>query len=359
MNTSGITNRLFDFAGCLVRHVPGGLGHVNVLASMIFSGMSGSAVADAAGLGVVEIKAMRKAGYDDNFAAAITAASSTIGPIIPPSIIFVIYGVLAEVSIGALFLAGIVPGILMGLALSIQIYFIARRRNYPTHSRASLPELGRSFVSAFLPLLTPVIIIGGMMAGIFTPTEASVVAVAYAVLLGLFYRELSWPTLLSSVREVAVQAATIMFITATASLLGWALAQGQVPQTVARNLLALSDNPLVILLLINILLLVVGCFMEVIASLLILTPILVPIIKSIGIDPVHFGVVMTLNLMIGLLTPPMGMGLFVVQKISGVSFERLVYALLPFHLALVVVLMIVIVVPELSLFIPKHFFLAR
>jgi tripartite ATP-independent transporter DctM subunit len=354
MNSAGITQRLFDFAGCLVRHIPGGLGHVNVVASMIFAGMSGSAVADAAGLGVVEMKAMRRHGYDDAFSGAITAASSTIGPVIPPSIIFVIYGVLAEVSIGALFLAGVIPGALMGLALMVQVYRIAKKRDYPKLPRATASEFWASLVRALLPLMTPVIIIGGMVAGIFTPTEASVVAVGYAFVLGaVVYRELTWRALLGALQTTAVQTATVMFITAVASVLGWALAQGRVPQQIAEGVLALTSQPWVVLLLINVLLLVVGCFMEIIAALLILTPILVPVINAVGIDPLHFGVVMTLNLMIGLITPPMGMSLFVVQQVAGVPFDRLVRAVAPFLIALVVVLLIVTYVPSLSLALPQ------
>ena len=354
MNSAGITQRLFDFAACLVRHIPGGLGHVNVVGSMIFAGMSGSAVADAAGLGVVEMKAMRKYGYDEAFSGAITAASSTIGPVIPPSIIFVIYGVLAEVSVGALFLAGIIPGVLMGIALMVQVYRIAKKKNYPMLPRATRGELWSSFCAALLPLLTPVIIIGGMIAGIFTPTEASVVAVGYALFLGaVVYRELTWHALWSALNTTAVQTATVMFITAAAGVLGWALAQGRVPQQIAEAVLAWTTQPWLVLLLINLLLLLVGCFMEVIAALLILTPILVPVIKAVGIDPLHFGVVMTLNLMIGLITPPMGMSLFVVQQVTGVTFDRLVRAVTPFLVALVAVLFIVTYVPSLSLALPN------
>ncbi|MES2787355.1 MAG: TRAP transporter large permease [Pseudomonadota bacterium] len=354
MNSAGITQRLFDFASCLVRHIPGGLGHVNVVASMIFAGMSGSAVADAAGLGVVEMKAMRKYGYDEAFSGAITAASSTIGPVIPPSIIFVIYGVLAEVSVGALFLAGIIPGVLMGLALMVQVYRISKKKNYPVLPRATLRELWDSFRGALLPLMTPVIIVGGMIAGIFTPTEASVVAVAYAFVLGVaVYRELTWSALWSALHTTAVQTAAVMFITAAAGVLGWALAQGRVPQQIADAVLSVTSEPWLVLLLINLLLLLVGCFMEVIAALLILTPILVPVIKSVGIDPLHFGVVMTLNLMIGLITPPMGMSLFVVQQVTGVPFDRLVRAVAPFLVALIAVLVIVTYVPSLSLALPR------
>ncbi|MBW2306481.1 MAG: TRAP transporter large permease [Deltaproteobacteria bacterium] len=354
MNTAGITRRLFEFANCLVGHITGGLGHVNVAASMLFAGMSGSAVADAAGLGTVEIEAMTKQGYDVDFSAGITAASATIGPIIPPSIIFVIYGVLAEVSIGALFLAGFIPGILMGLALMVRIYIIARKRDYPVHPRATFREIFTSFKAAFLPLLTPVIIIGGIMAGIFTPTEAAVVAVFYAFILGAFvYRELSIKSLWRTIHTVAIQTAAIMMITATANVLGWVLTRSRIPQLVAENMLMVTTDPHLILLFLNLFLLLNGCFMEVIAALIILTPIIVPILKTVGIDPVHFGVVMTLNLMIGLLTPPMGMGLYAVQKVAGISFERIVRSAFPFLLPLIIVLVFVTYFPKLSLFLPN------
>ena len=356
MNGAGITQRLFNFASCLVGHIPGGLGHVNVVGSMIFAGMSGSAVADAAGLGVVEMKAMRKHGYDEAFSGAITAASSTIGPVIPPSIIFVIYGMLAEVSVGAPVPRRRDPGRDHGLGPYGAGLSNREEERLSRAAEGDPRELWDSFCAALLPLLTPVIIVGGMLAGVFTPTEASVVAVAYALVLGTFvYRELTWPALWSALHTTAVQTAAVMFITAVAGVLGWALAQGRIPQQVADAVLSFTKEPWVVLLLINILLLVVGCFMEVIASLLILTPILIPVIKSVGIDPVHFGVVMTLNLMIGLITPPMGMSLFVVQQISGVPFDRLVRAVTPFLIALIVVLFIVTYVPSLSLALPRMF----
>lgn len=350
MNTAGITRRLFEFANCLVGHITGGLGHVNVAASMLFAGMSGSAVADAAGLGTVEIEAMTQYGYDRDFSAGITAASATIGPVIPPSIIFIIYGVLAEVSIGALFLAGFIPGVLMGLSLMVRIYLIARKRNYPVSPRPPFRKILTAFKAAFLPLLTPVIIIGGILAGVFTPTEAAVVAVVYALFLGVIYRELTLRGLWETIHKVGIQTATIMIITATANVLGWILIRSRIPQLVAESILTVTDNPYLILLFLNILLLVNGCIMEVIAALVILTPILVPMVKMVGIDPVHFGVVMTLNLMIGLLTPPLGMGLYTVQKVAGISFGRTAKAAFPFLLPLIIVLLLVTYVPNISLF---------
>jgi tripartite ATP-independent transporter DctM subunit len=350
MNTAGITRRLFEFANCLVGHITGGLGHVNVAASMLFAGMSGSAVADAAGLGTVEIEAMTQYGYDRDFSAGITAASATIGPVIPPSIIFIIYGVLAEVSIGALFLAGFIPGVLMGLSLMVRIYLIAWKKDYPVSPRPSFRQVLISFKAASLPLLTPFIIIGGILAGVFTPREAAVVAVVYALFLGAVYRELTLRSLWKTIHRVGIQTASIMIITATANVLGWVLARSRIPQLMAESILTVTDSPYLILLFLNILLLVNGCVMEVIAALVILTPILVPLVKMVGIDPVHFGVVMTLNLMIGLLTPPLGMGLYTVQKVAGISFERIAKAAFPFLLPLIIVLLLVTYVPEISLF---------
>jgi len=351
MNTAGITRRLFEFANCLVGHITGGLGHVNVVASMLFAGMSGSAVADAGGLGTVEIEAMTQYGYDRDFSAGITAASATIGPVIPPSIIFIIYGVLAEVSIGALFLAGFIPGVLMGLSLMGRIYLIARKKNYPVSPRPPFRHVVTSFKRAFFPLLTPVIIIGGILVGAFTPTEAAVVAVVYALFLGtLVYRELTLRSIWETIHKVGIQTAAIMIITATATVLGWLLTRSRIPQLIAEGILSVTDNPYLILLFLNILLLINGCLMEVIAALVILTPILVPMVKMVGIDPVHFGVVMTLNLMIGLLTPPLGMGLYTVQKVAGISFERIAKAAFPFLLPLIIVLFLVTYVPDISLF---------
>lgn len=356
MNTAGITMRLFDFAGCLVRHVPGGLGHVNVVNSMIFAGMSGSAVADAAGVGIIELHAMRKEGYDDTFSAGITASSATIGAIIPPSIVFVIYGVIGEVSIGALFLGGVIPGTLMGLSLMAMIYLLARRRRYPTFPRATLRELLTALRRALLPLLTPVIIIGGMLGGIFTPTEASVVAVVYAFALGLFvYREVGWRDLRDALWTVACQSASMLIIAASANVMGWVLARERIPQLVTEALLAVTSNWAVVLLLINMLLLVTGTFMEAIATLVILTPILVPIVKAVGIDPVHFGVVMSVNLMIGLLTPPFGMALYAVSRVGGIPFVQVVRGTFPFVLPLLVVLLLITYVPALVLFLPRLF----
>lgn len=354
MNISGVSHRIFAFAQTLVGHIPGGLGHVSVVASMIFAGMTGSAVAEAGGLGVVELDAMKKRGYDVDFSAGIIVSSATIGPIIPPSVIFVLYGVLAEVSIGALFLAGFIPGALMGLALMVRVYLIARRKRYPVAPRAGVLEVWRAFRAAFFALLMPVIIIGGMLGGIFTPTEAAVVAALYAIVLGMFvYRELTVADVWRTLHKTGLQTAAVMIITATAVVLGWVLTRSQFSQTLTEYILSVTRNPHLILLILNVFLLISGCFIEVIAALIIYTPVLAPLLKAVDIDPVHFGVVMTLNLMIGLLTPPFGMGLFVVQKVAQISFEQMCRAALPFILPLIVVLALITYIPGFCLWLPR------
>ena len=305
MNTGGITRRVFRFAQALVGHIWGGLGQVNVVASMIFSGMSGSAVADAAGLGLIEMKAMTASGYNRNFSAAITAASSTIGPVVPPSIPFVIYGSLTGVSVGKLFLAGFIPGALMGLALMVAISIISRRRDYPREARASARELLASAREAALPLGTPVIIIGGILGGIFTPTEAAVVASVYALFLGLFvYREIKVGDLPRVFWETIVYSTRVMFIISAAGFFGWLLIRQKIPQQVITGLTAFTDSRLALLAMIVFILLVLGCFIEGIAVFVITIPVFMPLIARYGIDEVQFGVIMTLASMLGLLTPP-------------------------------------------------------
>ena len=353
MNTAGITNRIFDFAKACVGWMRGGLGHVNVGASVVFAGMSGAAVADAGGLGTIEIKAMRDAGYEPDFSVGVTAASSTIGPIIPPSLPMVIYGVVASASIGQLFAAGLVPGLLMAVALMVMVAWYARRRNYPRDASFSLANLGRSFLRAFLSLLTPAIIVGGILLGVFTPTEAAVAACAYALLLGVVvYRTLTWRRLLRVSFDTIETTAIIMLIVAGASIFAWILTSNRVTELFADFILTVTENPYLILLLINLILILVGCFMETIAAITILVPVLLPIVVKLGIDPVHFGVVMVLNLMIGLLTPPVGMVLYVLSRVSGVPFERCVSATWPFLIPLVAVLFAVTFIPALSMWLP-------
>ncbi len=354
MNTGGITERIFRFARALVGHIWGGLGQVNVIASMIFSGMSGAAVADAAGLGMIEMKAMKDNGYDWRFSAAITAASSTIGPVIPPSIPLVIYGFLTEVSVSRLFLAGVIPGFLMGLALMIAVYFVSRKRNYPRDERAPFKEIFESGKAATLPLLTPVIIVGGILSGQFTPTEASVVACLYALFLGLvIYRTLRIRDLPKIFWETLTHTVRIMFIIATAGFFGWLLILHRIPVEVITGLTTLSDNPELVMMIIIVVLLIFGCFLEGIAVLLITIPIFQKIIVHFAIDPVQFGIVMTLASMIGLLTPPVGMCLYAVSSITGLSIGELTKEIWPYLLGIFLVLLAVAYIPQISLFLPN------
>lgn len=353
MNNGGITSRIFDFAKALMGWMRGGLGHVNVGASIVFSGMSGAAVADAGGLGTIEIKAMKDAGYDEEFAVGITAASSTIGPIIPPSLPMVIYGVMASVSVGQLFVAGLVPGLLMGLVLMAMITIISRRRGYTRDAVFSLGVLGHTFKRAFLSLLTPLIIVGGIMSGVFTPTEAAIAAVVYALFLGaVVYRILTWRRLLKVSMETIETTAVILLIVAGASIFAWILTSNQVTQHVVTLLGPFADNPIATLIIINLVLILVGCFMETIAAITILVPVLLPVAVTAGVDPVHFGVIMVLNLMIGLLTPPVGMVLYVLSRVSGISFEKCMRGTLPFLVPLVLALLMVTFIPAISLWLP-------
>ncbi|SFH16078.1 TRAP transporter large permease [Modicisalibacter xianhensis] len=354
MNNGGITTRIFDFALALMGWMRGGLGHVNVGASIVFSGMSGAAVADAGGLGTIEIKAMRDAGYDQEFAVGITAASSTIGPIIPPSLPMVIYGVMAGASVGQLFVAGLVPGLLMGVVLMIMIAILARRRGYKRDAEFSLKTLRVTFARAFLSLMTPIIIVGGIITGMFTPTEAAIAAVVYALFLGtVVYRTLTWRRLMQVSMETIETTAIILLIVAGASIFAWILTSNQVTQHVMTLFGPFADNPWMVLLLINLVLILVGCFMETIAAITILVPVLLPVAVNAGVDPVHFGVIMVLNLMIGLLTPPVGMVIYVLSRVSNIPFERCMRGTLPFLVPLVLALLMVTFIPALSMWLPE------
>jgi tripartite ATP-independent transporter DctM subunit len=357
MNSSGITTRLFGFAMALVGWLRGGLGHVNIVASVIFAGMSGTAVADAGGLGSIEIRAMRDQGYDDEFSVGITGASSTIGPIIPPSLPMVIYGVMANASVGKLFAAGFIPGLLMAVALMVMVAWFARSRNYRRDASFSVLRLWSSFKQAFLPLLTPVILVGGMITGVFTPTEAAIAATVYAMILGLFvYRSLSWREFVRVSMETMETTSIILLIVAGASIFGYLITTTKVTEQLADFVLSITRKPWMILLLVNVFLLIVGCFMETIASITILVPVLLPLMEKIGVDPVHFGVVMVLNLMIGLLTPPVGMVLYILARVANLSFERTMKACGPFLIPLLVTLGIVTYWPQMVLFLPNLFY---
>jgi len=353
MNSSGITNRIFAFAIALVGWMRGGLGHVNIGASVLFAGMSGAAVADAGGLGTIEIKAMKDAGYDDDFAVAVTAASSTIGPIIPPSLPMVIYGVMASASVGQLFAAGFTPGLLMAAFMMVMVAWYAKKRNYPRDARFSIRLLGKTFARAFLSLMTPVIIVGGILAGVFTPTEAAIAAVAYALVLGLFiYRTLNFKSLFKVSMDTIETTVIILLIVSAASIFAWILTSNRFTEQFSGALLTISDNPILILLMLNLVMLVVGFFMETVAAITILVPVLLPVAVGVGVDPVHFGVIMVLNLMIGLLTPPVGMVLYVLSRVSGVSFERCTSATMPFLVPLILVLLLITFVPQISMWLP-------
>ena len=353
MNTAGITDRIFGFCNALIGHIRGGLGHVNILASMIFAGMSGSAVSDAVGLGQMEIKAMKDEGYDVDFSAAVTAASATIGPIVPPSIPMVLFGVLGNVSVGALFIGGLIPGVLMGLFMMVTVTVIAKRRSYPIRQRAGLVMILKATARAFFPLLSPAILIGGIWLGMFTPTEAAAVAVVYSLFLGVvLYREINLRTLIKVMREALDDASILLFIISAASLYGWLLARYRITVIIAESILSLTQEPMLILLIINVFLLIVGFFMESLAAINILTPILMPLALKIGVNPVQFGVMMVLNLMIGLITPPVGMVLYATQRVADIPFEKLQKAVMIFFIPLIVVLIAIITIPALTTWLP-------
>lgn len=354
MNTGGVTRRIFAFARVLVGHFRGGLGYVNILASVIFAGMSGSALADAGGLGLVELKAMRDEGYDDDFSLGVTGASSTIGPIIPPSIPFVIFGAVANVSVAGLFIGGFLPGLLMALALSVMVFIVARHRNYPVRARATRAEVCAAFRHAYLALLMPVILIGGIWAGVFTPTEAALVSILYAVVVtGLFYRDLALTDIPRLMVETIRMVAPAMMIVAGASLFGWIMNYEKVDRVLLQALLGITTNKIAILLIVNAMLLFLGMFLEVISVIMLVLPIVQPIVQLLGIHPIHFGVILVLNLMIGLLTPPVGFVLYVLSAISNRSFGFVVRAVTPWVIPLIIALLLITLFPELALFLPR------
>lgn len=355
MNRTSITDRIFHLANALLGRVPGGLGYVNVGASMLFASMSGSAVADAVGLGRIEIRAMTEAGYDRDFSAAVTAASTTIAPILPPSISLIIFGVTSGASIGGLFLGGILPGLLMGVSLMVVVYLHVRKRKYPPGPKVSGRELLCAAAGAFWPLMMPVIIVGGIWTGVFTPTEAGATAVLYALLLGLFYRTLKLRDLMSVLYDSALASANILFVIAASAVIAWLLTMKQVPLLLAGAILDLSPDPVVFLLCLNVILLVLGCFMAAAPVIIMVTPIVLPATTAMGLDPIHVGVVMVLNLMIGLITPPVGLCLFAVAEVANISPLRLIRALGPFFVPLIASLLLITVFPGIVLFVPRLF----
>jgi TRAP-type C4-dicarboxylate transport system permease large subunit len=399
MNSAGITNRIYNFALALVGWLRGGLGHVNVLGSVIFAGMSGTAIGDAAGLGTIEIKAMKDHGYSAEFAVGVTAASATLGPIIPPSLPFVIYAMFANVSVGALFLAGILPGAVMALLMMFTVAYFAHKNKWggdirfewariikalaellvvalfpvviwglttkaglppvPTVIAALLALLAADRVvrfNAVLPIMTPVLLIGGMTAGVFTATEGAIAACVWALFLGLFWlRSLNWKMLIKVSMDTIETTSIVLLIVAAASIFGWMLTVTRTTEQIATWVLAFTADPWLFLLLANLLMLFVGCFLEPTAAITILVPILLPIVEQLGIDPVHFGLIMVLNLMIGLLHPPMGLVLFVLARVAKLSIERTTMAILPWLIPLLVSLGLVTYLPSISLWLPRQF----
>ena len=397
MNNAGITNRIYNYALALVGWMKGGLGHVNVVGSVIFAGMSGTAIADAAGLGTIEIKAMKDHGYDTEFAVGVTAASATLGPIIPPSLPFVIYAMMANVSVGALFLAGILPGVLMAFLMMLTVAYFAHKNGWGGDIRFEWPRVIKALIEtavvvvwplavyglvvklgtqpqltvalalivlfaadkyfsfqAVLPIMTPVLLIGGMTTGLFTPTEGAIAACAWAMVLGLaWYRTLSWKMFVKVCLDTVETTATVMFIVAAASIFGWMLTATGVTAAIAQWVLGFTKEAWVFLLLANLLMLFVGCFLEPTAAITILVPLLLPIARQLGVDPVHFGLVMVLNLMIGLLHPPMGMVLFVLARVAKLSLERTTMAILPWLVPLLISLIVLTYVPAIGLWLPR------
>ncbi|WP_120634119.1 TRAP transporter large permease [Ruegeria sp. EL01] len=355
MNRGGITIRLVEFSQALMGHLRGGLAHVNVLSSILFAGLSGSAVADTSALGSMLIPAMEKQGYTRKFAAAITAASSVIGPIIPPSGIMIIYAYVMGESVAALFLAGIVPGVMVGVGLMLMIKLMADRYDFPVASRKyTWGERRQASLKAFFPLLTPVIILGGILGGIFTPTEAAAVAVGYAFLIGFFVlRTLSWKEVPEVLSNAGMTSAVVLLLVGAAMAFKTVVSLSHAPEQLASLILSLSENPLILLFLINLLLFVVGMFLDAGPAIIILGPILGPIFTSLGVDPIHFAIIMSVNLTVGLATPPMGLVLFVAAAVSRERVETIAKAILPFLAVEIIVIFLITYIPALSMTIPR------
>jgi tripartite ATP-independent transporter DctM subunit len=355
MNVSGVSNRLFDFAEALVGRFRGGMAQVNIVNSILFSGLSGSAVADAGGVGAVEIAAMRRHGYPDWMVLGVTAASSIIAPIIPPSIVLVIYGSIADVSIGALFLAGVLPGLLVGGTLMVGCYFMSFHPSVPKYEkRHTCAEVRATAWRALLPMLTPVIILGGIFSGWYTPTEGAAIAVVYAMALWIFLdRTFTMCEFVSISTGVVKATGSVLFIAATASLVGVIATESGLARTALQWFRSITHDKTILLLLISLFLLVIGMFLDTISAYFLVTPVLLPILKAYEVDLVHFGIVITVNLMIGVLTPPVGQVLFVLSSITGISLERLAVYVLPFLIPLVAALLLIVLFPQISLWLPR------
>ncbi len=356
MEEGGAATRLVNFASALVGRFRGGLGHVTVLSTMFFSGISGSASADTAAVGSVMIPAMKRKGYHGPFAAVLTAGSGALGPIIPPSVLLVIYGAMGNISVAALFLGGFIPGIIIGLSLMCLVFYMARKHNYPREEAVGPREILERFLQAILALIMPVIILGGVFGGVFTATESAAVAVAYAIILGLFvYRELTLSQLARIFYATGLLSAKVMFLIAVATFIGFLFATEQIPLIATEFLLTISSEPWIVMLLVNILLLLIGCVLEVAAALIILGPVLIPIMQSLGFDLVHFGVVMVVNLAIGTVTPPVGNCLYIVSAISGESIVRCSFAVIPVIGVMILSLLLITYIPDLVLIVPNYF----
>ena len=354
MNTGSITKKLFSFCMKVVGWLPGGLGHVNVLCSVIFAGMSGTAVSDAGGLGSIEIKAMNENGFDNDFSCCVTAASSTLGPIIPPSIPLVVYATVSGASVGALFMAGIIPGIVMAILMMILVSAYAILRHYP---RTRFPSGGEFFTAlkdGFLPLMAPVILLVGIYGGVFTPTESAAIVVCYSLFLEVvIYRELTLKKFISVLKETFRDSVTIALIIAGATFFGYVATRVRIPQLILREMTSIVSSQFMLLLLINIFLLIIGCFLETASAITIVVPLIMPLLKAYHVNLTQFGIIMVLNLMIGLLTPPFGLVLFVVSKVGHISVGRFSRALLPWLGCLLVALLLVTFVPQISLWFPR------
>lgn len=350
MESGGISRRLMHFAGTMVGSLHGGLAIISIVTCMFFAAISGSAAATTAAVGSILIPAMTKKGYDKSFATAIQAAGGTVGVMIPPSVPLILFGVIAGTSIGDLFIAGILPGIFVSFSLILAAYFISRKRGYGKEEKSTLKEVAIAFKNAILALLMPVIILGGIYGGIFTPTEGSVVAVVYGLIVGLFiYKEISWRNLPDIFISSAITSAVILFIISCASIFGFLLTREQIPIKISQAMLGVTTNPIMLLIIINIILLIVGTFLETSAAIVILAPILVPVVLAAGIDPVHFGVIMVVNLAIGMVTPPVGINLFVASNIANIRLEHIVRAIIPFIIILIVDVLIISFIPSISL----------
>jgi tripartite ATP-independent transporter DctM subunit len=352
MNAVGMTDKIFTFAMTLVGHFRAGLAQVNVLASMIFAGVSGAAVADIAGLGMVEIRAMRERGYPADFAAALTVCSAVIGPIIPPSISLVIYAFLSNTSVARLFLAGIVPGLVIGGALMIFNRLIAKRRGFPREPRATFAQIRHAMIDGIAALVAPAIILSAIVTGFTTATEAGVLACVYSILLGLVYRTFTWQKLWKALTDTMIITSIIMIIIGYSQVMGWLLAIEQIPQALASMVLLTTDNRYVFLAIMLVFLLAIGTVVEGIPAKLILVPMLLPLVDQFGIDRIHFGLIITFALLIGMATPPMGIGLYIVTKVGDVSFERVTMAVIPFYIPLIIVLLLITYVPPITLWLP-------